>query len=260
MTTEIADKFIRTVRTALGHPPGKRRMPPSGLFAQGPSAESRRLQAGIARRSKAEKTELLEILKDAAKPLNMAVVSVETIAEATAAIVAKTAETQPEWGGEKQICVWRHPLVDRLELPAALQDLNVLVVSTDSFSTGSRKKLTSDNRAAFRQGVVDSFIGVTAAEHCVAESATLVLATRPGQPRSVSLVPSIHMAVITADQVLANFSELYTLLRWQGAGEGGGVTNCLTFISGPSKTADIEATLVHGAHGPRELILIVLVN
>ena len=94
----------------------------------------------------------------------------------------------------------------------------------------------------------------------MAESATLVLPIRPGQPRSISLVPSIHIAVITADQILANFKELYALLRWGPKGEGAELDNCLSFISGPSKTADIEATLVHGAHGPRELILIVLVS
>ena len=87
-----------------------------------------------------------------------------------------------------------------------------------------------------------------------------MLPIRPGQPRSISLVPSIHIAVITADQILANFKELYALLRWGSKGDGVELDNCLSFISGPSKTADIEATLVHGAHGPRELILIVLVS
>ena len=249
---------MRTVRAALGHPPDVRRMPPPALFEDAPSEESRRLQAGIERRSKAEEMKLMENLKSAAEPLNMKVVAVDGIEGATAVIVAKTAEAETEWGGDKQVCVWHHPLVDRLELPAAFERENVRVISTDSFSSGSHKELTPDRRAIFRREVVDSFIGVTAAEYCVADTATLVLATRADQPRSVSLVPSIHMAVITVDQILADFRELYALLRWQGIGKTEALTNCLTFISGPSKTADIEATLVHGAHGPRELVLIVL--
>jgi L-lactate dehydrogenase complex protein LldG len=72
------------------------------------------------------------------------------------------------------------------------------------------------------------------------------------------LVPSIHLAVITADRIVADFKELYAALRWGDPSHAVDLTNCLTFISGPSKTADIEATLVHGAHGPRALVLVVI--
>jgi L-lactate dehydrogenase complex protein LldG len=74
----------------------------------------------------------------------------------------------------------------------------------------------------------------------------------------MSLVPSIHIAVITADQVLADFEELYAVLRWQRADRTVDLSTCMTFISGPSKTADIEATLVHGAHGPKAMWLYII--
>jgi L-lactate dehydrogenase complex protein LldG len=82
--------------------------------------------------------------------------------------------------------------------------------------------------------------------------------TRPGQPRCVSLLPSMHIAIIRLEQILTNLKELYTLLRWNPTERVEGITRCMTYITGPSKTADIEATLVHGAHGPRELSIIVL--
>ena len=82
--------------------------------------------------------------------------------------------------------------------------------------------------------------------------------TRPGQPRCVSLLPSIHIAVIRMEQILSNLNELYTLLKWNPIEQAEGITRCMTLITGPSKTADIEATLVHGAHGPRELTIVVL--
>jgi L-lactate dehydrogenase complex protein LldG len=66
------------------------------------------------------------------------------------------------------------------------------------------------------------------------------------------------VAVITLDQLLADLKELYTLLRWDPSQKTEGLTNCMTFISGPSKTADIEMVMVHGAHGPRELHLFVI--
>ena len=82
--------------------------------------------------------------------------------------------------------------------------------------------------------------------------------TRVGQPRCVSLLPSIHIAVIKLEQILSDLKELYTLLKWDPDEQAEGITDCMTFITGPSKTADIEATLVDGAHGPRELYLFVL--
>ena len=105
-----------------------------------------------------------------------------------------------------------------------------------------------------------AFVGITAADYCIAETATLTMKTRPGQPRCVSLLPSIHIAVIRLEQILSNLNELYTLLKWNPAEQAEGITRCMTFITGPSKTADIEATLVHGAHGPRELYIVVLTD
>ena len=82
--------------------------------------------------------------------------------------------------------------------------------------------------------------------------------TRAGQARSVSLVPAIHIAVIELNQIIADLKELYALLKWDPKAKKEGLTNCMTFISGPSKTADIEATMVHGAHGPREVHVFVI--
>jgi len=92
----------------------------------------------------------------------------------------------------------------------------------------------------------------------MADTATLVLRNRPGQPRSVALVPSIHIAVITLDQIISDMKELFALLRWDDRFRSEGLSNYMAFISGPSKTADIEATMVHGAHGPREVYLYVV--
>jgi L-lactate dehydrogenase complex protein LldG len=83
------------------------------------------------------------------------------------------------------------------------------------------------------------------------------MTARPGHARSVSLVPAIHIAVIEIRSIIANLKELYALIK-HGDGLPGGLTNCMTFITGPSKTADIEAVMVHGAHGPRELYLYVI--
>ena len=65
-----------------------------------------------------------------------------------------------------------------------------------------------------RWRIIDSYIGITSADFCLADTATLVMRTRPDQPRSVSLVPSIHVAVIEQSRIIADLKELYTLLKW----------------------------------------------
>jgi L-lactate dehydrogenase complex protein LldG len=118
--------------------------------------------------------------------------------------------------------------------------------------------LQKTDEESLRQHIIDSYIGITSADFCMADTATLVMRTRPGQARSVSLVPAIHIAVVELNRIIADLKELYALLKWDPQESKDGVTNCMTFISGPSKTADIEATMVHGAHGPREVHLFVL--
>lgn len=82
--------------------------------------------------------------------------------------------------------------------------------------------------------------------------------TVPGRDRSVSLLPSIHVAVIELNQIIRSLPERYAHLTDEGRPPTRRLTNCLTLISGPSKTADIELTMVHGAHGPREVYLYVI--
>jgi L-lactate dehydrogenase complex protein LldG len=154
--------------------------------------------------------------------------------------------------------MWRHPLIERLNLTEALADQNVPVhvAKIDNSEPGG---ISTDNaREQLRQNVIDSYIGITSADFCMADTASLVMRTRPGQARSVSLVPSIHIGVIYLDQIIRDLKELYALLSFDPKVSKEGLTNCMTFISGPSKTADVEATMVHGAHGPREVYVYVI--
>jgi len=68
----------------------------------------------------------------------------------------------------------------------------------------------------------------------------------------LSLVPPVHVAVLDAELIHASLTDIMVAENWAG----GMPTNAL-LISGPSKTADIEFTLVFGVHGPKELILLI---
>jgi L-lactate dehydrogenase complex protein LldG len=64
--------------------------------------------------------------------------------------------------------------------------------------------------------------------------------------------------VVRENQVINDLEELYIRLQWEPEHQSEGLTNCMTFICAPSKTGDIELVMVNGAHGPREVHLIVI--
>lgn len=257
MTSLDQTQFLRRIRTALGQPPEASRAA-GDLFPEGPSSEERQLLERIGRRTAVERQALLERLVEAGRPINLKVTALPGLADAAAAIVRLVDEKKPEWAESKRLAIWRHPLIDRLELAEALDRLKVPVHVTDPIPADADPGAGRAERERQRAEIIASFIGVTSADFCLADTATLVLRNRPGQPRSAALVPSIHIAVIRLDQVLADMKELFALLRWDERYRTEGLSNYMSFISGPSKTADIEAIMVHGAHGPREVHLFVV--
>jgi L-lactate dehydrogenase complex protein LldG len=249
VTFDDQDRFLADVRRALGV--GTPREAPPGLFQRSPSPQSRELLERVRRRAGIETQSLMDRLQAAASPLKIDLHCVSGPADATAVIAQIAAETSPEWGDRKEVVAWRHPLVESLRLSDVL-DVPVF------FSEPDERRPPAAARRQLRRRLAKSAIGVTAAEFCLADTATVVLRTRPGQARGVSLLPSVHVAVIESSRLIADLAELYALLRWHPAQRADGLSTCLALISGPSKTADIEATLVHGAHGPGALHLIVV--
>ena len=233
-------EFIRTVQAALG----KRSSLPPDFFDVSPSNGMETDSHG---RTIQEKTVLLERFVQQASAVNMGVTQVTDPAGAALAIRELVDTTQPEWGTEKSVAIWDHLLLNQLELEQVLGDS-----VADLFITRGPETPDVKTRQAVRQGIIDAYIGITSADFFVAQTATLVLRDRPGQPRAVSLVPSIHVAVVELDQILENLTELYARLKTDP------LTNCMSLISGPSKTADIELVMVHGAHGPRQVHVIVV--
>jgi L-lactate dehydrogenase complex protein LldG len=259
MDTSGQETFIRKIRSALGYSPDQQRHA-NGLFTGRSTGEIGRILKRIKNRTDTEKQQLLDRLIEMAEPINLNVIVLKDPTSVTAAIADLIRDKDPEWGSQKSVVAWKHPLIESLNLPDALADQNVPVYITELKESGADETFREKERARLRQHVVDSYIGVTSADFCMAETASLVMRTRPGQARSVSLVPSIHIAVLRQDQIIADLKELYALIQWDTEGCGEGLTNCMTFISGPSKTADVEATMVHGAHGPREVYVYVMTD
>jgi len=103
--------------------------------------------------------------------------------------------------------------------------------------------------AAFRRAALAADVGITTAEAAVANTGTLVLSTSRSRPRSVSLTPVTHIALVRSDQLVARLGD--ALAR------PGGMPSGLFCVSGPSWTADIENDLALGAHGPAEVHIVL---
>jgi L-lactate dehydrogenase complex protein LldG len=111
-------------------------------------------------------------------------------------------------------------------------------------------------RAPYRDDPKPDLVGVTGCFAAIAETGTLAMLSGPDTPASMALLPETHIAVVPESRILAHMEEVFALLRH----ERGEPPRALNFISGPSRTADIEQTLVIGAHGPYRVHLILLAN
>ena len=250
------ETFINRLRSALQDAPQRSAALPDAQ-RETPTPEQAQVLATVRDRSEGEYQHLIARLTEAAPALNLQVtVAPDTSAVATA--IGRLIDTRtPEWGATKSIVAWHHPLVKALNLPQILDNTKV-PIHFAPMGDAAQADPSPAQCTAFRDAANQALVGITSADFCLADTATLVIKTRPGQARSASLSPSIHVAVIARSQLLADLKELFTLLRFDPEQQREGLTNCLTFISGPSKTADIEATLVHGAHGPAEMHLFVI--
>ncbi|PMN88263.1 LutC/YkgG family protein [Enterovibrio norvegicus] len=100
--------------------------------------------------------------------------------------------------------------------------------------------------------------GLSVCPAAIADTGTLVLLTGEEEPRALSLVPPMHIAIIRERDIVANFGALMETATWTRANWSEDPLTNLLLISGPSKTADIQQTLAYGAHGPKRLIVFVV--
>ncbi len=123
--------------------------------------------------------------------------------------------------------------------------------------TGLSEMLESLGVSTARHDSGDVRVGVTGVNAALAATGSLVLESGAGRHRNVSLLPDVHIALMRAEHILPD------LEAWQEAQKSAGYpafrqSSNTTLITGPSKTADIAHQLVKGAHGPREVHVIIL--
>ncbi len=109
-------------------------------------------------------------------------------------------------------------------------------------------------QVACRPARGDDLAGITGVFCAVAETGSLVVLSGAGTPAATSLLPETHIALVPASRIVAGMEEAWNLIR----SECGELPRAVNFISGPSRTGDIEQTLVLGAHGPYRVHIVVV--
>lgn len=101
-------------------------------------------------------------------------------------------------------------------------------------------------------------LGVSRAHAGIAESGTLVLCSGATSPTSLNFLPDHHVIVVHADEIVGAYETVWAQLRDQDEGGNGFMPRTVNWITGPSRTADIEQTLYLGIHGPRQLHVLLV--
>jgi L-lactate utilization protein LutC len=101
-------------------------------------------------------------------------------------------------------------------------------------------------------------VGITGVDYAIAETGSCVVIPRKGLSRMVSLAPPVYIALVEPAQVMESLDDVFAIRRMQYMQNNGRDTNYMNFISGPSRTADIEMTISIGVHGPGQVHLIMI--
>lgn len=111
------------------------------------------------------------------------------------------------------------------------------------------------DREALKAACATANFGITSTAYALAATGTLATLASEEEPRLISLLPPAHIVVIPASRILVNLDELFTRVPMPAS-----ATSALVFITGPSRTADIEQILVRGVHGPGEIHAVIVEN
>ncbi|HEX7956014.1 MAG TPA: lactate utilization protein [Pyrinomonadaceae bacterium] len=109
----------------------------------------------------------------------------------------------------------------------------------------------------YKQTLLRASLGITSADYAIAETGTLVLVSGGEQHRLISLLPPVHVCLLEPERIVPNLATLLARVRAELYAGAEPPPQALTFITGPSRTADIEHTLTMGVHGPSELHVVL---
>jgi iron-sulfur cluster protein len=116
-------------------------------------------------------------------------------------------------------------------------------------------------RNSLRQKFIEAVAGISGANMAIAETGTIVLVTNEGNADLTTTLPPVHIALFGMDKLVATLDDAVSMLRMlPRSGTGQVMTSYVNWITGPSRSADIEQSLTIGVHGPREMHCVIVDN
>ena len=243
------EEFLKTVREALAQSRAGAHDAPAPeppVASPDPSAVVEKAQV-VRKRLLMEKKEAMERLAEMAELQGWKLIKVSSRAEVAAALVELAKSL-----GATSVVRSSHPVLEETDVDGTLSAVGVQVVPL----TVDPEEIEG-SRDRMREAAAEADMGITGVDYIVAETATAALVSRRGNSRLVSLLPPVHVAVVEPEQVVETMGDLLAL-RQAELLENDGAPWYMNLISGPSRTADIEQTIVIGVHGPREVYLMLV--
>ena len=210
ITNSARDEILARVRSALGRQQGS---PPQPLPAS----------ARVASRRAGEPNSELEMLLAEIGKLGGVTRQLHS-ARGVSAALRELVEAETI----RKAMVWETPELDKLGIADSLRALGVEIIPPQ----------------AAPQRLAECDLGVTGVDLALPETGTLLLRSAPNKPRLVSLLPRVHLALLSSTVLRADLSQAFAEIKTEG------YAVCIT---GPSRTADIELTVTIGVHGPKSL-------
>jgi len=242
------EEFLKTVRAALGRVGGDApaAMPEATALYGDADSVSRRAAAVRETMSRQSEQLLAEMAVAAAKSA-WSVHTARSVAEARDYIASVAAKL-----GAKLAMRSAYEVLDELALGPALTQTGTEL----TLMARSGEDADGTERRGLREKALKSDIGITGVDYAISETGSVAIAAGRGVSRLVSLVMPVHIAVVRRGQVLPSLDDLFTLRRLDFL--QGRDSSYMNIISGPSRSADIEQTIVRGVHGPREVHMVLL--
>ncbi len=130
------------------------------------------------------------------------------------------------------------------------------IVRSDNVPWSKQPLLTVD----LGPPTAEDAVGVSAAFAGVAETGTLVIPSGPETPTRLNVLPPTHIVILRASRIVGTYEDTWARLRKESASPDDGryMPRTVNWITGPSRTADIEQTLLLGAHGPQRLHILIV--
>ena len=236
--------FLAQVRHALGRTESLRHMPDHPTLKMDLSLQEQKVRT-IYAKNEARKERLITGFLAQAEQLGWQVNRVSGPEEAAQTVAEIARDT-----GAKKAARSAQEIFNRVDVDSFLRRLGINPLVLASGRTRRRSQLKNLSFQAE--------IGISGVDFAISETGSCVIIPRKGFSRLVSLAPPVYVALVEPEQVVESLDDVFAIRRMLYLQGKGKEANYMSFISGPSRTADIEMTISIGVHGPGRVHLVMI--